>query len=42
MNVDSVDGTPESRNVIKEYHFYISDDREHAIFVHSTFIWPDL
>ena len=23
------DRTPQSRNVIKEYHFYVSDDHEH-------------
>ena len=29
VNVYGVDNTPESCNVIKEYHFYISDDHEH-------------
>ena len=28
------DSTPQSRDVIKEYHFYVSDDREHdTLFV---------
>ena len=32
------DNTPHSRNVIKEYHFYVSDDREnHMLFVQHCF-----
>ena len=38
MNVDSRDSIPKSCDVIKEYHFYINDDREHAIlFVQHCF-----
>ena len=38
VSVDSVDNTPESHNVIKEYHFYISDDRAHdTFFVQNCF-----
>ena len=28
-NVDHIEITSENRHVIKEYHFYISDDRTH-------------
>lgn len=28
VNVDDVDSTTESHNVIKNYHFYISDEHE--------------
>jgi len=32
------DSTPQSRDVIKEYHFYVSDDREHdTLFVQHCF-----
>ena len=38
---ESIDGrasTPQSRDVIKEYHFYVSDDREHdTLFVQYCF-----
>ena len=38
VNIDDVDNTPESHNVIKEYHFYISDDHEHdPLFVQHCF-----
>ena len=29
QNVDHIESTSENRHVIKEYHFYISDDRTH-------------
>ena len=32
VNVDCVYSTPESCNVIKEYHFYISDNHAHDTF----------
>ena len=32
------DDTPQSHDVIKEYHFYVSDDREHdTLFVQHCF-----
>ena len=37
-SIDSRDNTLKSRNVIKEYHFYVSDDREHAtLYVEHCF-----
>ena len=29
QNVDDIESTNDNRHVIKEYHFYISDDRTH-------------
>ena len=29
QNVDHIESTSENRHIIKEYHFYISDDRTH-------------
>ena len=38
MSIDGRDSTPQSRDVIKEYHFYVSDDREHEmLFVQHFF-----
>ena len=32
------DNTPQSHDVIKEYHFYVNDDREHdTLFVQHYF-----
>ena len=37
-SIDGTDYTPQSRDVIKEYHFYVSDDREHdMLFVQCCF-----
>ena len=37
-SIDGRDSTPQSRDVIKEYHFYVSDDREHeTLFVQHYF-----
>ena len=38
VNVDGVDITLESCNVIKEYHFYISDDCDHDTFFVQYFL----
>ena len=36
--IDGRDSTPQSHDVIKEYHFYVSDDREHdMLFVQHCF-----
>ena len=33
-----MDSNPQSCDVIKEYHFYVSDDREHdTLFVQNRF-----
>ena len=32
QNVDHIESTSENRHVIKEYHFYISDDRTHDTY----------
>ena len=38
MSIDGRDNTPQSRDVIKEYHFYVNDDREHdTLFVQHCF-----
>ncbi len=38
QNVDHIEITNENRHVIKEYHFYINDDRTHdAHFVQHFF-----
>ena len=38
MSIDGRDNTPQSCDVIKEYHFYVSDDREHdTLFVQHFF-----
>ena len=37
-SIDGKDSTPHSRDVIKEYHFYVSDDCEHdTLFVQHCF-----
>ena len=36
-SIDGRDRTPQSRDVIKEYHFYVSDDCEHDTFVQHYF-----
>ena len=37
-SIDGRDSTPLSHDVIKEYHFYVSDDREHdMLFVQHCF-----
>ena len=37
-SIYGMDNTPQSRDVIKEYHFYVSDDREHdTLFVQHFF-----
>ena len=37
-SIDGRDNTPKSRDVIKEYHFYVSDDCEHdTLFVQHCF-----
>ena len=37
-SIDGRDSTPQSRVVIKEYHFYVSDDRERdTLFVQHCF-----
>ena len=41
-SIDGRDRTPQSWDVIKEYHFYVSDDREHDTFVCLTLLWVDL
>jgi hypothetical protein len=38
LRIDGRDNTPESHDVIKEYCFYVSDDREHdTLFVYHCF-----
>ena len=38
MSIDGSYSTPQSHDVIKEYHFYVSDDREHdTLFVQHCF-----
>ena len=38
QNVDHIESTSENRHIIKEYHFYISDDRTHdTCFVQHCF-----
>ena len=38
MSIDGRDSTPQSCDVIKEYHFYVSDEREHdTLFVQHYF-----
>lgn len=38
LNLDGKDSIEKSRDVIKEYHFYISDDREHdTLFMQNLF-----
>lgn len=38
LNIDGRDSTDESRDVIKEYHFYINDDRENeTLFLQHYF-----
>ena len=38
MDIDGIDSTHDLRHVIKEYHFYVSDDREHdTLFVQHCF-----
>ena len=37
-SIDGRDNTPQSCDVIKEYHFYVSDDHEHdTLFVQHCF-----
>ena len=37
-SIDGRDNTPQSCDVIKEYHFYVSDDHEHdMLFVQHYF-----
>ena len=31
-NVDHIESTSENQHIIKEYHFYISDDRTHDTY----------
>ena len=35
-SIDGRDSTPQSRDVIKEYHFYVSNDHEHDTFFFNT------
>ena len=38
QNVDHIESTCENQHIIKEYHFYISDDRTHdTCFVQHCF-----
>ena len=38
VSIDGRDNTHQSHNVIKEYHFYVSDDHEHEmLFVQHCF-----
>ena len=38
MNVNGVDMTPKSCNVIKDYHLYVSDDHENdTLFIQHCF-----
>ena len=38
VSIDGRDSTPQSCDVIKEYHFYVSDDHEHdTLFVQQCF-----
>lgn len=40
--MDSIDSTMDSRIIVREYHFYISDDRSHdAHFVQHCFTLHD-
>ena len=37
-NIDGRDNTHQSRNVIKEYNFFVSDDHEHdTLFIQQLF-----
>ena len=39
QNVDDIEKTNDNRHVIKEYHFYISDDRMHDTHYALEEIW---